>query len=479
MSIRRRIFLGIILLFSLGFYFLINFIADDIELRYRESTEEPLVDAARILAAIAATSGVDDSINISLFRESFENVHRQEFSAQIFGLMKNNVDIHIYMTDRKGIVIFDSDDGWDEGEDYSLWRDVHLTLLGEYGARTTDIDSDADDEKKMIYIASPILRNNEMIGVLSVGKPTHSSNQFAQAAQNKLILAGTIACIIFIGIGLLLGLWVTRPIQQLTYYAKAVRDGRRVKRPALGSNEMEELGVAFEQMHDALDGKSYIENYVQTLTHEIKSPISAIRGAVELLEEDLSPQNKQTLLQNVHQESERISKIVDNLLFLSLLESRKYITAQDSIDVNQILNETKTLLTTLLLIKNIELTIQGDSHIQMVGDTNLIQQALMNVIQNAIDFSPMGSTIALRVIQNNLAVEFQIHDAGSGIPEYASERIFERFYSLKRPGSGRKSSGLGLSLVKEIVLLHQGEISVKNHPKGGTIAKLFFPYSQT
>jgi two-component system sensor histidine kinase CreC len=72
-------------------------------------------------------------------------------------------------------------------------------------------------------------------------------------------------------------------------------------------------------------------------------------------------------------------------------------------------------------------------------------------------------------------VEFQIHDAGSGIPEYASERIFERFYSLKRPGSGRKSSGQGLSLVKEIVLLHQGEISVKNRPKGGTIAKLFFP----
>ncbi len=238
---------------------------------------------------------------------------------------------------------------------------------------------------------------------------------------------------------------------------------------------MEELGRAFEQMRDALDGKSYIENYVQTLTHEIKSPISAIRGAVELLEEDLSAKQKQTLLQNVHQESERISKIVDNLLFLSSLESRKYITARDSIHVEQMLNEIKTTLTTLLLIKNIKLVIQGAADIQMVGDTNLIQQALMNIIQNAIDFSPVGSTIGLQVVRSNSGVEFQVRDTGSGIPEYASERIFERFYSLKRPENGRKSSGLGLSLVSEIVLLHQGEITVKNHREGGTLAKLFFP----
>lgn len=207
-------------------------------------------------------------------------------------------------------------------------------------------------------------------------------------------------------------------------------------------------------MRDALDGKNYIENYVQSLTHEIKSPIPAIRGAVELLEEDLSLKQKQTLLQNVHQESERISNIVDNLLFLSSLESRKYITAQDSIDIEQMLNEIKTKLTTLLLIKNIKLVIQGAADIQMYGDTNLIQQALMNIIQNAIDFSPVGSTIDLHVIQSDSGVEFKIRDTGSGIPDYASERIFERFYSLKRPENGRKSSGLGLSLVREIVLLH-------------------------
>lgn len=472
MNIRRRIFLGIILLFSIGFYFLITFIADDIELRYRESTEEPLVDAARILATIAAVSTADNNVNIALFRETFKSVQSQHFSAQIFGLLKHHVDLHVYITDLNGIVIFDSNQGLDEGKDYSRWRDVHLTLQGKYGARTSDIDN--DEGKKMIYVASPILRTNDLIGVLSVGKPTHSSNQFVLAAQKKLVIAGTAACLIFIGIGLILGLWVTRPIQKLTTYAKAIRDGERVKRPALGSSEMEELGVAFEQMRDALDGKSYIENYVQTLTHEIKSPISAIRGAVELLEEELTPQQKQILLQNIHQESDRISKIVDDLLLLSSLESRKYITAQTPIDVHEMLAEIKRRLLPLLLIRNIELIMQGNTHSILPGDSTLIEYALMNLLQNAIDFSPSKSAITLRVTDDSLGVTFLIRDAGVGIPDYAQDRIFERFYSLNRPENGRKSSGLGLSLVREIALLHQGEISVKNHPERGAIATLFF-----
>jgi two-component system sensor histidine kinase CreC len=473
MSIRKRIFLGIIVLFSIGFYFLIDFIVDDIEMRYRESTEEPLVDASRVLAAIASASMVDEKINIPLFRESFKDVRSQVFFAKIFGLVKINVDLHVYMTDLEGIVIFDSNDGQDVGQDYSDWRDVHLTLQGEYGARTSPVED--DEEKRMIYIASPIIRKNDLIGVLSVGKPTDSSSQFALAAQKKLIIGGTVVCITLIGIGLLLGVWVTRPIQRLTDYARAVRDGKRVKRPALGSSEMEELGLAFEQMRDALDGKSYIENYVQTLTHEIKSPVSAIRGAAELLNEDIPPKQRQAFVQNIHLESDRIWQIVDNLLLLSSLESRKYITAPDQIAVQEILAEIKIALTPQVSAKDIDLVIQGDTNCHMQGESNLIRLTMMNILQNAIEFSPSGSVIELRVSNNSFGVEFIVRDHGSGIPDYARERIFERFYSLKRPESGRKSSGLGLSLVREIVTLHQGTITVENHLEGGVVARLFFP----
>ena len=345
MSIRRRIFLGIILLFGVGFYFLIDFIVDDIELRYRESTEEPLVDTARVLASIAAETAQNGRVNTDLFRKIFADIHAQRFSAQIFGLIKTHVDLRVYMTDRAGLVMFDSDAGRDEGMDYSQWRDVYRTLRGNYGARTSVNVKDPDS--KMLYIGSPIVVDGDTIGVLSVGKPTYSSNQFAAAAQRELIIAGAVVCVALITIGLLLGLWVTRPIQQLTVYARDVRDGKRVKLPVLGRGEMAELGLAFEQMREALEGKRYVENYVQTLTHEIKSPVSAIRGAVELLSEDLPPEQRQSFLENIKVESERIARIVENMLLLTSLESKREIDQIDHISIDEVLDDIEKTLKTV------------------------------------------------------------------------------------------------------------------------------------
>ena len=476
MSIRRRLFLVITVLFGLGFYFMIDFIVDDIEKRYRESTEEPLVDTARVLAAIASSTVVDRNIDIDLFRKSFEQVQGQIFSAQIFGLLKTHVDLHVYMTNRLGIVIFDSDLGKAEGQDYSEWRDVLYTLLGKYGARTSLIDENVDaEDKKMLYIASPIMYRGQLIGVLSVGKPTRSSSKFIKAARNKLIIGSTLLCLVLIGLGLLLGAWITRPIQTLTDYAKAVRDGKRVKRPVFGSHEMEELGASFEAMRDALDGKHYVEHYVQTLTHEIKSPVSAIRGAVELLSEDLPAEKRRTLLSNIDQESDRIHQIVDNLLLLASLESRKFIHSAERIHIAELLDEIETVLKPLLAVNDMTLNRQDNADLVLQGEVNLITQALLNVLHNAIDFSPASSTITLTVKRANNTIVFEISDQGPGIPDYAKDRVFERFYSLKRPQTGRKSTGLGLSLVNEIMLLHQGQVAIENSLEGGAIVRLAFP----
>ena len=473
MSIRQRIFLGIVLLFGIGFYFLIDFIVDDIELRYRESTEEPLVDTARVLASLAASTAEQGRINTELFRSSFADIHAQRFSARIFGLVKTRVDLRIYITDQAGLVLFDSDNGRDEGRDYSQWRDVYRTLRGDYGARTSISVKDA--AIKMLYIASPIVINGDLIGVLSVGKPTYSSNQFVEAAQRKLIIGGAAVCLSLIAIGLLLGLWVTRPIQQLTRYARNVRDGKRVKLPALGSGEMAELGAAFEEMRDALEGKRYVENYVQTLTHEIKSPVSAIRGAVELLSEDLPQQQRTVFLQNIHVESDRITRIVENLLLLTSLESKQEIECFQRLSIDELLYEIEQILQPSLNAKRLVLIIDGTRGCTLHAEAFLIRQALINLLQNAIEFSPADEIITLSVVKDVAAIRFEIRDNGPGIPDYAQERIFERFYSLKRPDTGRKSSGLGLSLVKEIVTLHQGSISIASHSEGGTVALITFP----
>jgi two-component system sensor histidine kinase CreC len=274
---------------------------------------------------------------------------------------------------------------------------------------------------------------------------------------------------------MLLSRRITSPIGRLTVYARAVRDGKRVKLPDLGGGETRELGEAFDEMRTSLEGKQYVEKYIQTLTHEIKSPLSAIHGAVELLAEDIPPDQRSRFLSNIKDETERIKEVVEKLLLLSSLEKRNTIEDVKKLDMKELLGSIKESLFPVLQSKELTLKIMGDDDFSVEGDPFLVRQALYNLIQNAIEFSGQGGAIVASLSKNDDSVTLTVCDRGSGIPDYACERIFERFYSLKRPDTGKKSSGLGLCLVREVATLHQGRIELENVHEGGAIATLTLP----
>ena len=109
------------------------------------------------------------------------------------------------------------------------------------------------------------------------------------------------------------------------------------------------------------------------------------------------------------------------------------------------------------------------------GDIFLLRRAITNLVDNAIDFSPAGATVAIVLLTLRRTVQIQVRDHGPGIPEYAEDKVFEKFYSLARPHSKKKSTGLGLSFVKEIAELHRGRVSLKNAEGGGALAVLALP----
>jgi two-component system sensor histidine kinase CreC len=108
----------------------------------------------------------------------------------------------------------------------------------------------------------------------------------------------------------------------------------------------------------------------------------------------------------------------------------------------------------------------------MEGERFLVRHAVQNLLQNALEFTPVGGRIEVSVRSAGDAVYVECADSGPGVPDYALERIFERFYSLPRPESGRKSSGLGLPFVKEVATLHGGWVTLENRPQGGARAIL-------
>jgi two-component system sensor histidine kinase CreC len=419
---------------------------------------------------------VDGQLRLERIHGMMERARQRRFEARIYGLVKTEVDMNAYVVGPDGRVAYDSAHPEHVGLDYrGVWRDVGLTFQGKYGARSTRVDR-KDPRTSVLYVAAPIYHGDVLIGSLTVYKPVLNANLFISMATRKMVQAALLAAFLALLSGLAFSFWLVRPLENLTAYARQVRDGRKVSLPPLGlTREVRELGQAFEEMRDALEGKNYIENYVQALTHEIKSPVSSIRGAADLLQEDMPEERRRKFLDNITAESDRIAQIVEKLLTLSGLEARKALEQAVEIDAAGLAREVTVRSEAAAAAKGVRIECQAGSSCRVWGEPALVREALENLIANALAFSPRGGMIRISVAHEGATVRLAVEDEGPGIPEYALNRIFERFYSLPRPDTQLKSSGLGLSLVREIMLLHKGTVEVANRPEGGVRAELRFP----
>ena len=227
-------------------------------------------------------------------------------------------------------------------------------------------------------------------------------------------------------------------------------------------------------MRSQLDGKDYVEQYVHSLTHELKSPVSAIKGAAEIITPQMEPDQLQNFLSNINDQTDRIDLMINRLLELATLEKRESLTQIDKVDLNQLIDQVLINKQQQIRQKNLLISLQGKIDTKIHADSFLLLQAVDNLLENAIDFSPEGGPIIITLKTGQYA-EIHIEDKGTGIPEFAKQRIFERFYSLPRPISMKKSSGLGLCFVKEIALLHRGTFTIKNNTSEGVTASLTLP----
>jgi two-component system sensor histidine kinase CreC len=474
MKLGTRIFVCCFLIFAACFYYPIDWIRDNIRIRYLEGVEDPLVDQANLLAEMAGTEMVQGTFNPEKWYSLFANTANRPLSVNIYKLTKKNVDIRVYITDKAGILIFDSAGRENIGLDYSIWRDVYLTLNGQYGARST-LQDPTDPKSSVLYVAAPIRINGELAGSLTVGKPTANINEFLISARPQITKISALAILAALLLSFLVSIWLTRPIQRLTQYAEDISSGKRVAFPVLDDSEIGDMGKSFEKMQEALEGKKYVEQYVQNLTHEIKSPLSAIRGAAELLQEDMQPEQRQRFLANIHNESNRIQEIVDRMLELAAIETRRKISDREKISVCSMIKTVLESKRPILSQKKITPSFNIEDSIFIKGDSFLLNQAIANLIQNAIDFSPELSSIDIACQSDGKIIRLAISDTGPGIPDYAKDKIYDKFFSLPRPNTGKKSTGLGLNFVKEVAELHFGSIKLENQKKSGVKATLTLP----
>jgi two-component system sensor histidine kinase CreC len=469
-----RIFLAFLLVFAICFYYPVDRIVKDLRLFFLESVEDPLVDQANILAAFVGSEMEAGRFDPEALRGVLGRIEALPLSARIYDFTKTTVDVHMYITDGEGRVLFDSRDRENEGTDYTRWRDVSLTLQGQYGARTTRLDPD-DPASSVLYVAAPVIVHGKTAGVLTVAKPTANINAFLEGARPRVLRVWSVSAVLAVLLAFFVSWWITRPVQWLTRYANDVRDGKRVDLPRLGGGELGEMGRAIEKMKETLEGRKYVEEYIQTLTHEIKSPLSAIRGGAELLGEEMPRERRDRFLANIRGEAGRIQDIVDRMLELSELETKKVLRNVETLSPAALAASVLEGGEGRVSQKKIQARLNVLQDVPVRGDRFLLRQALSNLLQNAVDFSPEGGRIDITVKSDGRAVFLSVEDEGPGIPAYAMEKVFDKFFSLHRPDTGRKSTGLGLNFVKEVASLHRGRVRLENREGRGLRAVMILP----
>lgn len=472
MPLGVRIFLVYFLFVGLSGWFVLSTVMDEIRPGVRQSTEETLVDTAHLLAEILREDVKSGQLISGQLPELLKAYGRRQPQAQIWGVPKNQVNHRIYVTDAQGIVLLDSS-GLAVGQDYSRWNDVYLTLRGRYGVRSTREDP-SDPDSSVMYVAAPIIDDGRILGVVSVAKPNRTLQPYIERSQRRLgWLGGGL-----IGLGLLVGgllsWWLSGSLRRLTRYAQAVSEGQRTELPQVRGGELGQLAQAVERMRTELEGKAYVERYVHTLTHELKSPLAAIRGAAELLETDMPDAQRQRFVANIAEEGERLQNLVERLLHLAQVEQRQGLEERVPVALQPLIDSLIQAQVARIERSGVRVENLVDAAHSVLGERFLLRQALTNLLDNALDFTPPGGSIRVACERDESGLQLALFNQGPAIPDYALPRLTERFYSLARPATGRKSTGLGLNFVQEVADLHGATLSIGNLADGVQV-RLTFP----
>jgi two-component system sensor histidine kinase CreC len=470
-----RLLLGFFLISGLAAFFVLRVFVLEVRPSVREVMEDMLVDTANILAELAHDElqhmPAGGTLDGSRFAASVRDYASRPVDAKIWDLDKRSLDYRVYVTDVAGRVVFDSgrrDGASAVGEDYSRWRDVARTLTGRYGARATR-EVQTDERTSVMYVAAPVKDGDRVIGVLTVAKPISTVQPFVDRAERKILVQGAWLLGLSLLIGVLVTGWIVWSVRRLRTYAQQVQFGERLAPPAL-SGELGELAKAMQAMRERLDGREHLEQTVRALTHELKSPMTAIAGAAELLHDELPAADRQGFAREIQDQVGRQRALVDRLLELSKLEHRSSLEHAAAIDLGACVDAAIAQAEPRARQRRITLRWTQRDAGPVFGEAELLQLAIANLVENALDFAPPDSGIEFDLRRDAQQVRLVVRDHGCGVEDYALARLGERFFSTPRPAEPgklpRKGSGLGLAIVREIVALHGGALRFSNAAPG-------------
>ncbi len=418
----------------------------------------------------------------SLIIDIFKNVDEVNFLEsrlqKHLQLLNQKLDTRVTVIRRNGVVIADSEEDPANMENHGSRPEVLAATSGEYGVATRFSNTLG---MKMMYLALPVQLEGQLVGYVRTSLPLLLVEKRVKQSQSSIAF-GVVFVIVTT---LLLGLFFLRKLSvrltEMTTVAESMAQGNYDQNIAISrSDEIGKLASALNQLaKSARDLEGIRRDFIANVSHELKTPITAVRGLIETIieDEEMSDASQERFLSKIQDQSIRLSSIVADLLELSQLESGKGILEKESFNLNEVINSTVISLMQVAESSNIRVGVKlPEDPLILFGDKNSLFQVIRNLLENALKYSPKDAAVRICLYQENEKAVIEVQDWGIGIKQQDQDRIFQRFYRVDKARSRELGgTGLGLSIVKHIVLAHSGEISVESDFGLGSIFRVFLP----
>jgi signal transduction histidine kinase len=413
------------------------------------------------------------SSQIAPYLRNSDNTYTYQYIEDIIKQHTFDYDSRTLIINTAGTVVMDA---YDEYNGRTLTNtEVVNALKGNSTANIYQYDKDY-----IMYAAVPIIDENEIIGVSFMSSDINDGFNNINMIIDKLLIIFTTSVLISLFVSLFFSEIIALPIENLTDSVKKITTGNYNAKVAVkGKDEISALGNAFNLMSTKLfqvDDRR--KKFVSNVSHELRTPMTSMKIVAETLlsqphwEEPIYRE----FLGDINMEIDRLNNIIDSLLYLAKIEKDELELDLSVTYVNYLIEKVIKTIKPIATKKNIELTFNSQSKIQINLDQEKIQQCLLNIVGNAVKYTPEGGLVVIALVERKDEIVISVTDNGIGIPEKDLPYVFDRFYRVDEARARKTGgTGLGLSIAQQIVQLHQGIIEVASEVGRGTIISIILP----
>ncbi|HTG67692.1 MAG TPA: HAMP domain-containing sensor histidine kinase [Candidatus Udaeobacter sp.] len=381
--------------------------------------------------------------------------------------------IRLQLLDSTGQIRIDSD-GFAPDIRYTT-ADVKAAIAGTTGS-WRGVDSYYGE--RVMSVTIPLWNETRVVSMLRYSASLQQVDAMVSLLIRMAAAVGVGVVLLFLGLSLFLAQRIVKPIRELTRAARYMADGDWTRRAIhRNDDEIGQLADTFNAMVIELSKREKLkDDFISSISHELRTPLTSIKGWSETLKESEPTEDDEEVklgLSIISKETERLSGLVEDLLDFSKLSARTMELHSEVLDFNGPVKETVNQLAVREEHMRVRiLASYSNGPIVVRGDANRLKQVIINLIDNALKFTPAGGTIRVATTTEQDSAKLTVADTGCGIEAEDLPHVTEKFY---KASTGQGGSGLGLAICKEIIELHGGQLAIDSERGAGTIVTIRVP----